>query len=215
MRKIAAVAWDIDGTLVDSEPLHQAALEVVCDRHGVDVRSISDTFRGVHIFDVWKALAPRFVPPPRREEWIAQILRAYADGSSTLPVAPETRAVLAALARRGLRQVCVSNSHRVIVDANIRAMGIADMIEFSISLDDVKIGKPDPEPYATACGRLRLPPSAVVAIEDSATGARSARAAGLAVIGYSPSGESLADTDAQVTTLAHVPPLLEAWGEAP
>jgi HAD superfamily hydrolase (TIGR01509 family) len=214
MRKIAAVAWDIDGTLIDSEPLHQSALEIVCDRYGVDVRSISDTFRGVHILDVWSALAPRLTPMPRRDDWIAEILQVYVDGSPTLPTDPAALEVVTAVARRGLRQVCVSNSNRLVVDANIRAMGIADYIDFSISLDDVTTGKPDPEPYATACRRLGLPPASVLAVEDSRTGARSALAAGLAVIGYNPTGDLLG-TDTHITRLSSLLPLIDTWNAAP
>lgn len=57
---IRAVAWDVDGTLVDSEPLHHQALLEACRNWNVDIADITDdTFRGVHMGDVWRAIAAR------------------------------------------------------------------------------------------------------------------------------------------------------------
>jgi beta-phosphoglucomutase-like phosphatase (HAD superfamily) len=57
---IRAVAWDVDGTLVDSEPLHHQALLEACRNWSVDIADITDdTFRGVHMGDVWRAIAAR------------------------------------------------------------------------------------------------------------------------------------------------------------
>jgi beta-phosphoglucomutase-like phosphatase (HAD superfamily) len=66
-----------------------------------------------------------------------------------------------------------------VVDANLDALGIAPWIQFSISLDDVTEGKPSPVPYRMAAERLGLAPGTIVAVEDSSTGIRSAKAAGL------------------------------------
>jgi phosphoglycolate phosphatase-like HAD superfamily hydrolase len=55
--KFTAIAWDVDGTLVDSEPLHHRALLAACHRFGLDLSHIPETrFYGVHINDVWLAL---------------------------------------------------------------------------------------------------------------------------------------------------------------
>jgi beta-phosphoglucomutase-like phosphatase (HAD superfamily) len=58
---IRAIAWDVDGTLVDSEPLHHAALLDTSIRFGADLRDLhQDEFRGVHMRDVWIAVRDRF-----------------------------------------------------------------------------------------------------------------------------------------------------------
>ena len=62
------------------------------------------------------------------------------------------------------------------------ALGIGKIIAFSLSLDDVSSGKPDPEPFREAARRLGAEPHATVAVEDSGAGARSARAAGPLVV---------------------------------
>jgi beta-phosphoglucomutase-like phosphatase (HAD superfamily) len=57
---IRAVAWDVDGTLVDSEPLHHDALTAACRNWNVDISDLpQDMFRGVHMGEVWQAIAPR------------------------------------------------------------------------------------------------------------------------------------------------------------
>jgi HAD superfamily hydrolase (TIGR01509 family) len=114
------------------------------------------------------------------------------------------------LAARGVAQACVSNSGRRIVDANITALGIGKMIAFSLSLEDVSAGKPDPEPYREAARRLGAEPQGVVAVEDSGAGARSARAAGLYVVGYAPEGNVFVGADRSILTLMEVVALFEA-----
>lgn len=205
----AAVAWDIDGTLVDSEPLHLAVLQKVCGQHGVDIADIpDDRFRGMHMFDVWTALASRFPSTLTRETWLARITEAYVARSTELEPIADAQNVVAGLSALGIRQVCVSNSSRRIVDANIAALGIARRIELSISLDDVVAGKPDPEPYRAACHSLNIAPYDVVAVEDSETGALSARRAGLFVVGFSPQQQRFEDADVVVPSLRDVAVLL-------
>ena len=177
---IRAIAWDVDGTLVDSEPLHHRALLAGSAEFGVDLSDLPDeAFRGVHMGDVWKILQPRLPASIAEAEWLAAINQHYVNHRHELTAVPQAVDTIRALAAMGLPQVCVSNSARMIVDANLDALGIAAEMAFLISLDDVKHGKPDPWPYAEACRRLGLVPSAVLAVEDSQTGITSARAAGL------------------------------------
>ena len=104
----------------------------------------------------------------------------------------------------------MSNSGRTIVDANFEALGIGKIIAFSLSLDDVSSGKPDPEPYREAARRFALPAATVIAVEDSGAGARSARAAGLYVVGYSPVRRPFVGSDRSIMELMEVVALFEA-----
>ncbi len=130
--------------------------------------------------------------------------------SGELQPVPGAIEVMRELVARGVAQACVSNSGRRIVDANIKALGIGDMIAFSLSLDDVSSGKPDPEPYRQAARRLGAEPKATVAVEDSGAGARSARAAGLYVVGYAPEGNAFVGSDQSILTLNEIVALFEA-----
>jgi HAD superfamily hydrolase (TIGR01509 family) len=205
MTTFRAVAWDIDGTLIDSEPLHQRGLVAASADLGVDLSDLDpEAFRGVHARDIWKALKPRFAPGAKFETWIAAIEGYYVAHAGELEPNPGAIVAMRELAARGVAQACVSNSGRTIVDANIEALGIGEIIAFSLSLDDVSSGKPDPEPFREAARRLGAEPKATVAVEDSGAGARSARAAGLYVVGYAPSGEVFVGADRSITRLAEI-----------
>jgi HAD superfamily hydrolase (TIGR01509 family) len=211
MSLFRAVAWDIDGTLIDSEPLHQRALVAASAALGDDLSDIEpEAFRGVHAVDIWKALKPRFSARAAFDTWIAGIERYYVAHAGELEPIPGALEAMRALQARGVAQACVSNSGRTIVDANIKALSIGKIIAFSMSLEDVSAGKPDPEPYREAAHRFALPAAAVVAVEDSGAGARSARAAGLYVVGYSPSGEPFVGSDRSIVKLMEVLALFEA-----
>ena len=185
--RIRAIAWDVDGTLVDSEPLHHRALLAGSAQHGVDLSDLPDeAFRGVHMGDVWTILRPRLPERLDEAEWLAAINRHYVAHRHELVAVPQAVETIRAFARIGMPQVCVSNSARMIVEANLDALGVASVMAFSISLDDVEKGKPDPWPYSEACRRLGLPTDSVLAVEDSRTGITSAVAAGLrcAALGF-------------------------------
>ena len=205
MSLFRAVAWDIDGTLIDSEPLHQRALVAASAALGADLSDLEpEAFRGVHARDIWKALTARFSAGTKFETFIAAIEGYYVAHAGELEPVPGALEAMRELAARGVAQACVSNSGRAIVDANIKALGIGKMIAFSLSRDDVSSGKPDPEPFREAARRLGAEPHATVAVEDSDAGARSARAAGLFVVGYSPSGATFVGADRSIAKLMEV-----------
>lgn len=188
---LRGLAWDIDGTLVDSEPLHHRALIEVCLSHGLDLRGDPvDRFLGVHMQDVWAALAPDLPKGLSGEVWMDQIQQGYVQRADEVAHIPDAVAVIRALTKAGVPQVAVSNSGRQVVDANLAALGVRDLLVTSISLEDVSRGKPDPEPYLKGARALGLAPAEVLAVEDSATGARSALAAGMTVafLGEAPKG---------------------------
>jgi HAD superfamily hydrolase (TIGR01509 family) len=210
MSLFRAVAWDVDGTLIDSEGLHQRSLIETGAEFGVDLSDLPDeAFRGVHMRDVWTALKPRFPVSVDRKTWNAAIQRFYIARAPSLSPIPGALEAVRALAAKGVAQACVSNSGRAIVDANLEALQIRPAISFSISLEDVSAGKPDPEPYREAARRFALPAAAVVAVEDSGAGARSARAAGLYVVGYAPKGNAFVGSDRSITKLMEVVALFE------
>jgi HAD superfamily hydrolase (TIGR01509 family) len=205
MSAFRAVAWDLDGTLIDSEGLHQRALIESSAAFGADLSDLPDeAFRGVHMRDVWATLRPRFPSEVERQTWLAALECFYISRAHSLAPTPGALEAVAQLAALGVAQACVSNSGRAIVDANLDALGIRNTIAFSISLDDVSAGKPDPEPYREAARRFTLPAAAVVAVEDSGAGAHSAREAGLYVVGYAPEGGVLVGSARTIAKLMEV-----------
>jgi len=86
-------------------------------------------------------------------------------------------------ARMGLRQACVSNSPHSVVDANLRILSLSEL-EFAVGREDVPEGKPHPAGYLLAARRLGLQPAACAVLEDSPTGVRAAKAAGMLTIAW-------------------------------
>ncbi|MEO3429304.1 HAD family phosphatase [Pelagibius sp. CAU 1746] len=209
--KIEAIAWDIDGTLIDSEPTHLKALIATCDGYGVDISDLpEDTFVGVSVHGVWEALVRRFPARLGRDEWIARINDHYRKLRRELRIQPFAVETILKARDLGLRQVAVSNSNRSVVDVNLEMLGASGIFDFSLSLDDVAKGKPDPTPYRLAANRLGLVPQQVVAVEDSETGLRSAAAAGCLAVAISADGVRLSPADRRITGLDELPEILAA-----
>jgi HAD superfamily hydrolase (TIGR01509 family) len=206
---IRAVAWDVDGTLVDSEPLHHDALIAACRNWNVDISDLpQDMFRGVHMGEVWEAIAPRMPAVAKLQDWKKANDDFYVAHRLMLKPMPHALETVRALAAAGIQQICVSSAGRLILDANVDALGLGAVMEFTLSIEDVRQGKPHPEPYASGCARLGLSPEQVAAVEDSETGRRSAQAAGLLVIGYDHIGEMVTHADHVIRDLARIPALL-------
>ncbi len=207
---IKAVAWDIDGTLIDSEPLHLRSLLLVCESHNVDISDLPDEkFIGVNLYGVWKELSRRFPADLKFSKWVTQINDCYLAQSSTLSIMPHAAEVIRRLNALGVPQVAVSNSNRLIVDVNLSAIGVSEFISFSVSLEDVERGKPDPLPYQLAIKKLQLRPNEILAVEDSYSGIISARDAGLktAVLNINRNFETA--TDFTITSLREVIPIVQ------
>lgn len=180
-----AVVWDMDGTLIDSEPLHERVFYAVCRRHGVDLSDLdAGVFVGVHQYDVWNAVAHRFPPGVSREAWLADLDAEYLADKGSLAAMPGALDVVQALHAAGVRQACASNSGTQVVAANLATLGILPYLAATVTLDDVANGKPAPDPYARACALIGVPPERAIAVEDSITGLMAARAAGLFTIGF-------------------------------
>lgn len=207
--QLEAIAWDVDGTLIDSEPLHLKALTATCEAHGVDISDLADdAFVGVSLHGVWEAIGGRYPLSLDRESWIGEINEHYRAHCRAITIDGTVRGLVQQLARSGLRQVAVSNSNRAVVDANLELLGVADLFELSLSFDDVAAGKPDPEPYRAAAQRLGVAPRCMMVVEDSRAGIASARAAGCFAVGLCDEPGGLTDAHAVVVSLDEIPALL-------
>ena len=109
----------------------------------------------------------------------------------------------------GVKQAAVSNSNRSVVDINLGALGVSKILNFSLSLDDVKKGKPDPAPYQVATKKLGLKPYEILAVEDSNSGIISAQKAGLMVAAVNIRGYLDTTADFSITSLKEIVNLIK------
>jgi HAD superfamily hydrolase (TIGR01509 family) len=178
-----AVVFDLDGLLLDSEPLWAAAeASVVTSFGGAWDAAVQQRMHGKGPDDAAQVLAEHAGVADVRE--VKRRLRAAAEAEfrKGAPLRPGAARLLSGLAGR-LPLGVATNSSRELAELALTAAGIAGHFATVITADDVARPKPAPDPYATACERLGAEPGCSLALEDSAVGAASAAAAGLWVIG--------------------------------
>ena len=178
-----AVFWDMDGTLVDSEPLHEAALVAALRSVGIAPPvDLHERVLGIAAAPVYEMLRSEFGLDLPFDDWIVRKYDHYMPMAETLKPRPGAIEVFNELRALGVQQAVVSNSDRVIVDANLSAVGLIYPGMRTISRNDVREGKPHPEPFLRAAWLAGVDPSDAVAVDDSVTGATSGLAAGMRTI---------------------------------
>lgn len=184
---IKAIFWDIDGVLVESEPLHVEKIKAVSDRHGVTITDEDwPQLYGIGDKRIWEWLQARGFSPTM-QEFLKECEDYYMAHADTLKARPGMRRAFNEAARRKLPQAAVSSGVRKQVDANLEAVELKTEMLFSLSADEVTKTKPDPEPYNKAFERLSgtypgLKKEEMLVIEDSPSGACAGKAAGMVTI---------------------------------
>jgi mannitol-1-/sugar-/sorbitol-6-phosphatase len=180
LRGVGAALFDLDGTLVDSEPVHRAAWKAFFDSRGWEV---SEETYASHFVGRRGADAFRSVDGPWRDEDPEDLLAEVLTHLAAVTTEPGTIPGAAALVRQvhedGAPVAVVTSATRAWVDEALDFVGVADEVSVVVSAEDVTAGKPDPEGYLTACDRLGVSPGDVVAFEDSVAGVTAAAAAGI------------------------------------
>ncbi|MEZ0168715.1 HAD family hydrolase [Microvirga sp. TS319] len=180
-----AVLWDIDGTLLLSESMHFRALRHTLATEGVEV---PDEFHheivGRAAKVVYEKCRQTFGLSMSFDQWRRLKYSYYTAHALEIAVRPGALEAWEVFKGLGLRQALVSNSDRIVVNANIRVLGLEEPGFISVSINDVVRGKPDPEPYERAATLLGLKPHECIAIEDSPTGAQAALTAGACTIAW-------------------------------
>ncbi len=196
---MAAIIFDLDGTLIDTEESWDIVRRGLARDAGL----------------AWPDGATQAMMGMSTQEWSAYLVDAVG-----LPVTPDEAArltieAMAAHHRAGVdvlpgaveavRRMAdrypvaiASSSPRVLIDAAVEALGIGDLLQATVSTEEVERGKPAPDGYLRACELLGVPPGEAVAVEDAPNGIRSALAAGMAVVAvpphfHPPSAELLAE----------------------
>ncbi len=182
---LAAVIFDMDGVLLDSEPLHHAVMNRVLAPEQVVVSE--DAYReyiGTTDEDTWRDLVACHRLPHPQAHYQAAYDTAIQEAYAAHSVAnPGVRELLAGLARRGLRLAVASSSRTAWVQSALARLGIREAFSEVVTGDMVRRGKPDPEIYLLAAARLGLAPAQCLAVEDAPKGVRAAHDAGMRVIG--------------------------------
>jgi HAD superfamily hydrolase (TIGR01509 family) len=209
---IDAVVFDLDGLLLDSEQVWDAAREELARERGGrwhpraqrDMMGMSSPEWSRYMHDVIGLPQP---PEEINAEVGRRLEKRYRED---LPVIPGGQEAVERLAQRwplGL----ASSSNRELIDLALDLMGIADRFQATVSSEEVARGKPAPDVYVEAARRLHVDPTRAAAIEDSHNGIRAAKAAGMRVLAipnrhFPPDENSLAQADLVLDSLAELTP---------
>ena len=199
--------FDMDGVLVDSEPIWRAVEREVFARVGIEVTD-EDLFEtmGVRVADVverWHRRHPW--NEPSREE----VARSIVDGVAQAieregAFNQEAIRAIDYVEGLGLRLALASSSPMRLIRAVLSLGGLADRFEVVLTAEDEEQGKPDPAVYRSAALALRVAPERCLAVEDSVNGVRSAKAARMVCVAVPVSGvtDGFEEADLVLGTIA-------------
>lgn len=178
----AALLLDLDGTLVDTEHLHFETAIAVIERHGgVMTYEAMLPYVGWAELPFWEDLKRKLGLAPPAIQMLEERLEACVAlmHARSIDPLPGARELLAWAAAQGIPAAVASSSPRAAIAAALAATGLADGIAlYKSGHEDAVHGKPAPDVYLAAAAALGVDAAACVAIEDSPTGSRSARASG-------------------------------------
>lgn len=192
---LRALLFDLDGTLVHTDPLHFRIWKEALARHGIEIDEAAYARRvsGRHNPEIVADLLPDLDDAAARAFAASKEARFREVGTDLAPL-PGVRALLRRARAAGLALGVVTNAPRRNAAFMLEVLGLADAFDAIGLGEDAEAAKPDPAPYRAMLARLDVAPGAAVAFEDSPSGVRSAVGAGLEVVG-------LATTQAPATLL--------------
>ncbi len=177
-----AVLFDLDGTLVDSEPLYFEAGRRLLAAHGVPGFTWEEhaRFIGIGTRETLETLRREHGLAAPVEELLAEKNRHYLDlAADGTEVFPEMRKLVERLHAAEVPLAVASGSSRAAIDKVLAAGGLDGLFPVRVSAEEVRAGKPEPDVFLEAARRLGVPPERCVVLEDAPPGAEAARRAGM------------------------------------
>jgi HAD superfamily hydrolase (TIGR01509 family) len=224
---LAAVVFDLDGVLVQSEELWDAARrELAAEHERTWPPEATGAMMGMSSLEWSRYMHERVGVPLEAPAISAEVVRRVEAVYRRSP--PWIDGALAAVRRIEERWPLglATSSNREIIDLVIERGRLADLIAVTVSSEEVAAGKPSPAVYLEAARRLAVAPERCVAVEDSTNGLLAADAAGMAVIAipnaaHPPAQDALAVAARVLGSIAELTPSVieaaaaTAWGSAP
>ncbi len=178
-----AIIFDMDGTLVNSEPMHAKAAVMVLNSLGikVDLESTIDQFYGMTDYVVLKSVCPQMSDAEieaaiqQKNIHLIAIFRALSPNEKAEYITTGLIDFLKYLKNENKKCAVVSASEDVIVTETLLAFGLDTYMDLQMGRNQTKLTKPYPDPYIEAMKRLSVNSSETLIFEDSPTGLRSAK----------------------------------------
>lgn len=194
MKEIRAVLFDMDGTLIDSEPNYRIADERFLKDLGIELPEEAwDLFVGMGSANVIEYVKEQYGLQGDTEELLAMKDRYFREiAEERTEVFPATVRLLESLNERGIPCAIATGSSKQTLAFSLEATGLRQRFHATVSADEVSEGKPSPDVFLEAARRVAVEPEHCLVLEDSRSGIEAALAARMAVVAL-PSVSSLRD----------------------
>ncbi len=182
-KTMPALLFDLDGTMLNSDPIHEAVFAKLWTDRGLPVPEgfYMEQVHGRLNVDVFADHLPDEPDPQGLSEWKEAEFRDRLP--SPYPATPGLAAFLDLAQAQDWQIAVVTNAMRLNAEAMLRAIGLRDRFEVIVIGEECEHGKPHPMPYLNAMDALGETPSSCIAFEDSPSGMRAAAASGAYSIG--------------------------------
>ena len=182
--RLNAAIFDFDETMIDLEPQHTIACELLCRDLGSDYNRMPESFRhgsGKRVIDDIRDMREFFGWTTPFEELVRIRQRHFDEAChrADLALLPGVEQVVRNLHASGVPLAVTSSAVGASIDAILRHTGIRDMFRLIVDGSEVEHPKPDPEAYLLTAKKLGVDPSRCVVFEDSTVGVRAAKNAGM------------------------------------
>ncbi|WP_067453630.1 HAD family hydrolase [Actinomadura macra] len=204
---LRAAVFDLDGTLIDTEPRNRVMWSRLFDEHGAPYDDdVISSFVGRRGLEVLADLEHLF--PGRTAEELFEQALSYGSLPDLPAVAPVPGAVdlVRSLGAAGVPLAVVTSGQRSYAERLLDELGVRDLLDLVVTAGDVGTGKPHPEGYLAAARDLDVTPREAVGFEDAPAGVAAVKAAGMTCVGVTTTQPvaALAEADHLVADLMEV-----------
>ena len=181
------IIFDMDGVLLDSEPMHQEIIYETFQLKGIPFdKAYIQTLTGMSAYPMWEKVKR----DAQRTESVEELMQFHRNyffkrlPEMKVPLVPHIKEVLEKFKNEGKHLSLASSSGRKLIDIFTQRTNITHYFEVIMSGDDVQYSKPNPEIFLKVAQWYHLPATQFTVIEDSTNGVKAAKSAGMQCIGF-------------------------------
>ncbi|NLM98228.1 MAG: HAD family phosphatase [Halanaerobiaceae bacterium] len=179
------VIFDMDGVIIDSEPIHVKLEKELLEESGGDYSKINHKdFMGTTDVHFWSTLKKQFNIKLSVEDLINKKRKRFLENLDQVPLVDNVLDFMKTLRNIGCKLGLASSNNEKAVEAVRNKFGLSEYIDVFINGESVTRGKPHPEIFLTTAKYLGLKPEECLVIEDTRNGVRAAKAAGMKCVGF-------------------------------
>lgn len=190
VNKFDTVLFDMDGTIVNTEPLHAKAAAKVLNELGIeiDLEACLSKYYGMTDTDVLKMECPQFTEQQveetihKKNEKLIELFKTLSHEEKKSFITPGFFEFITHLKNQGKKLAVVSASEDIIVYETLKCFEIDQYIQLQMGRNQTVLTKPNPDPYLEAMKRLNTSPQKTIIFEDSPTGLKAAKATNAQVV---------------------------------